>query len=91
MDVSVVLTLSPLPVRGQEVESDDIGRRPGRSLLVFGHTVTGRGLLTATGRVMEALVLGETGLDPWILGSPARSWAGEKGRLARRDQQEGAE
>ena len=52
--VAVVLALSPLPVRGQEVESDDDGRRPGR------------GLLTATGRGVEALVHGETGLDPRI-------------------------
>ena len=54
VDVAVVLALSPLPVRGQEVESVDAGHRPGRSLLV-----TGRGLLTATGR-------GVTGLDPRI-------------------------
>ena len=64
VDVAVVLALSPLPVRGQEVESDDVGHRPGRSLLVFGHAVTGRGLLTATGRGVGALILGETGLDP---------------------------
>ena len=50
VDVAVVLALSPLPVRGQEVESDDDGHRPGRSLLV-----TGRGLLTATGRGVGAL------------------------------------
>ena len=62
MDVAVVLALSPLPVRGQEVESDDVGHRPGRSLLVFGHAVPDRGLLTATGRGVEALVLGETAL-----------------------------
>ena len=37
MDVVVVLALSPLPVRGQEVESVDAGHRPGRSLLVTGH------------------------------------------------------
>ena len=58
VDVAVVLALSPLPVRGQEV---DDGRRPGRSLLV-----PGRGLLTATGRCVEALGHGETGLDPRI-------------------------
>ena len=144
VDVAVVLPLSPLPVHGQEVESVDVVHRPGRSLFV-----TGCGLLTATGRGVEALVLGETALDPRIdtglagtalgvtgLGlltateyvisvrvplparevevtgrghpisrvtrdrsrsrdrqpsSPARSRAGEKGRLARRDQQEGGE
>ena len=61
VDVAVVLSLSPLPVRGQEVESDDDGHRPGRSLLVPAYAVTGRGLLTATGRGVEALVHGETG------------------------------
>ena len=66
VDVAVVLALSPLPVRGQEVESDDDGHRHGRSLLVPAHAVTGRSLLTATGRGVEALVHGETGLDPRI-------------------------
>ena len=61
VDVAVVFALSPLPVRGQEVESVDAGHRPGRSLLV-----TGRSLLTATGRGVEALCHGETGLDPRI-------------------------
>ena len=59
-------SLSPLPVRGQEVESVDNGRRPGRSLLVPALAMTGRGLLTAAGRSVEALVHGETGLDPRI-------------------------
>ena len=59
-------SLSPLPVRCQEVESDDNCHRPGRSLLVPAHAVTGRGLLTATGRGVEALVHGETGLDTRI-------------------------
>ena len=63
MDVAVVLALSPLPVRGQEVESVDDGHRPGRSLLMPAHAVTGRSLLTATGRGVEALGHGETGLD----------------------------
>ena len=58
VDVAVVLALSPLPVRGQEVKSVDAGHRPGRSLLVPAHAVTGRG--------MEALGHGETGLDPRI-------------------------
>ena len=66
VDVAVVLALSPLPVRGQEVESVDAGHRPGRSLLVPAHAVTGRGLLTATGRGVEALGRGVTGLDPRI-------------------------
>ena len=66
VDVAVVLVLSPLPVRCQEVESVDAGHRPGRSLLVPAHAVTGRGLLTTTGRGVEALGHGETGLDPRI-------------------------
>ena len=66
MDVAVVLAFSPLPVRGQEVESVDDGHHPGRSLLMPAHAVTGRGLLTATGRGVEALVHGETSLDPRI-------------------------
>ena len=66
VDVAVVRALSPLPIRGQEGESVDDGHRPGCSLLVPAHTVTGRGLLTATGRGVEALGHGETGLDPRI-------------------------
>ena len=66
VDVALVLALSPLSVRGQEVESVDAGHRPGRSLLVPAHAVTGRGPLTATGRGVEALGHGETGLDPRI-------------------------
>ena len=74
VDVNVVLALAPLPVRGQEVESVDAGRRPLRALLVPAHagsgrgllTATGRGLLTATGRGVEALGLDVTGLDPRI-------------------------
>ena len=62
--VAVVLTLAPLPVRGQEVESVDSGRRPRRSLLVPAHVASGRGLLTAIARGVEALGLGVTGLDP---------------------------
>ena len=67
VDVAVILALSPLPVRGQEVDSDDDGHRPGHSLLV-----TGRGLLTATGHGVEALVLGETGLAGTALGVTGR-------------------
>ena len=66
VDVAVVLALSSLPVRGQEVESVDSGHRPGRSLLVPSRAVTGRGLLTATGRGVEALGRDVTGLDPRI-------------------------
>ena len=83
VDVAVVLALSPLPVRGQEVESVDDGHRPGRSLLMPAHAVTSRGLLTATGRGVEALGHGETGLDPWIdttLGVPGRGQLTATGR-----------
>ena len=68
VDVAVVLALSPLPVRGQEVESVDAGHRPGRSLLVPARAVTGRGLLTATGCGVEALGHGETGLAVTVRG-----------------------
>ena len=61
VDVAVVLALAPLPVRGQEVESVDAGHRPLRALLVPAHAGSGRGLLTATARDVEAL-----GLDPRI-------------------------
>ena len=61
VDVAVVLTLAPLPVRGQEVESVDAGHRPRHSLLVPARAESGRGLLTATTRGVEAL-----GLDPRI-------------------------
>ena len=64
VDVAVVLALSPLPVRCQEVESVDDGQRPGRSLLVPAHAVTGRGV--------EALGHGETGLAVTALGMPGR-------------------
>ena len=77
VDVAVVLALSPLPVRGQEVESVDASHRPGRSLLVPAHAVTGRGLLTATGRGVEALGRGETGLDPRIDAGPAVTGRGQ--------------
>ena len=66
VDVAVVLAVSPLPVRGQKVKSVDSGHRPGRSLLVPAPAVTGRGLLTATGRGVEALGRDVTGLDPLI-------------------------
>ena len=66
VDVAVVLALAPLPVRGQEVESVDAGHRPLGSLFVPAHAGSGRGLLTATARGVEALGLGVTCLDPWI-------------------------
>ena len=66
VDVAVVVALAPLPVRGQEVESVDAGHRPRRSLLVAARAVSGRGLLTATARGVEALGLDVTGLDPRI-------------------------
>ena len=62
--VAVALALAPLPVRGQEVESVSSGHRPHRSLLVPSHGVSGRGLLTATARGVEALGRVVTGLDP---------------------------
>ena len=80
VDVAVVLALSPLPVRGQEVESIDDGHRPGRSLLVAAHAVTGRCLLTATGRGVEALGHGETGLAVTALGVLGRGQLTATGR-----------
>ena len=62
--VAVALALAPLPVRDQEVESVGSGHRPRRSLLVPAHSVSGRGLLTATARGVEALGRIVTGLDP---------------------------
>ena len=64
VDVAVALALAPLPVRGQEVESVGNGHRARRSLLVPAHAESGRGLLTATARGVEALGLDVTGLDP---------------------------
>ena len=66
VDVAVVLALAPLPVRGQEVESVDASHHPLGSLLVPAHAGSGRGLLTATARGVEALGLGVTCLDPRI-------------------------
>ena len=65
MDFAVVVSLAPLPVRGQEVESVDSGRRPLGSLLVPARAGCGRDLLTATARGVGALGLAVTGLDPW--------------------------
>ena len=64
VDVAVALALAPLPVRCQEVESVDNGHRPRRSLLVPALAESGRGLLTATARGVEALGLDVTSLDP---------------------------
>ena len=75
VDVAVVLALAPLPVRGQEVESVDAGHRPRRSLLVPAHAESGRGLLTATARGVEAL-----GLDPRIDTGHAVTALGVTGR-----------
>ena len=66
VDVAVVLTLAPLPVRGQEVESVDSGHRPLGSLLGPARAGCGHGLLTATARGVGALGLDVTGLDPRI-------------------------
>ena len=62
--VAVAFALAPLPVRGQEIESVGSGHRPRRSLLVPAHAMSGRGLLTATARGVEALGRVVTGLDP---------------------------
>ena len=80
VNVAVVLALSPLPVRGQEVESVEGGHCPGRSLLVFGDVEIGRGLLTATALDVDALALGETGIDPRIDTGLARTTLGVTGR-----------
>ena len=66
MDFAVVVALSPLPVRGYEVESVDSGRRTLGSLLVPARAGCGRGLLTTTARGVGALGLAVTGLDSWI-------------------------
>ena len=80
LDVAVVLALTPLPVRGQEVESVDAGHRPRRCLRVPAHAVSGRGLLTATARGVEALGLDVTGLDPRIDTGRAVTALGVTGR-----------
>ena len=66
VDVAVVLALAPFPVRGQEVESVDVGHRPRRSRLVPARAVSGRGLRNATALGMAALGLDVTDLDPRI-------------------------
>ena len=66
VDVAVVLALAPLPVRGQEGESVDVGHRPRRSLLVPARAASGRGLWNTTARGVTALGLDVTDLDPRI-------------------------
>ena len=63
VDVAVFLALAPLPVRGQEGESVDVGHCPRRSLLVPAGAVSGRGLRNATARGVTALGLDVTDLD----------------------------
>ena len=75
VDVAVVLALAPLPVRCQEVESDDAGHRPRRSLFVPARARNGRGRLTAT-----ALGLDVTGLYPRIDTGHAVTALGVNGR-----------
>ena len=60
------LSLAPLPVRGQEVESVRGGHRPRHARLVVAHVESGRGLLTAIALGVEALGRVVTGLDPQI-------------------------
>ena len=67
VDVAVVLALAPLPVRGQEGESVDVGHHPRRSLLVPARAVSGRGLRNATARGVTAL-----GLDVTAFGVTGR-------------------
>ena len=81
--VAVVLALCPLPVRGREVESVEGGRRLGRCLPVCDHVEIGRGLRTATGLGVDALVLGETRLDPRIDTGLAGTALGVTGRVLR--------
>ena len=60
------LSLAPLPVRGQEVESVRGGHRPRHARLVVAHVESGRGLLTAIALGVEALGRVVIGLDPRI-------------------------
>ena len=64
--VAVVLTLAPLPVRGQEVESVKGGHLLGRCPPVSGRVACGRDFQIAPALNACALVLGETGLDSRI-------------------------
>ena len=80
VDVAVALALASLPVRGQEVESVGSGHRPRCFLLVPAHAVSGRGLLTATARGVEALGRVVTGLDPRTDAGHAVTALGVSGR-----------
>ena len=85
--LDVAVALAPLPVRGQEVESVGNGHRPRHSLLVPAHAESGRGLLTATARGVEALGLVVTGLDPWTdTGRSRREWSRSVDRYRSRRQ-----
>ena len=72
VDVTVVVALAPLPVRGQEVKSVGDGHRLRHSLLVPAHVVSGRGV--------EALGLDVTGLDPRVDTGHAVTALGMTGR-----------
>ena len=75
----MVVTLAPLPVRGQEVEGVGSSCRPLGSLLVSARAGCGRGLLTATSRGVGALGLAVTGLNPWIDTGPTVTTCGVTG------------
>ena len=60
------LSLAPLPVRGQEVESVRGGHRPRHARLVVAHVESGRDLLTAIALGVEALGRVVIGLGPRI-------------------------
>ena len=60
------LSLAPLPVRGQEVESVQGGHCPCHARLVVAHVESGRGLLTAIALGVEALGRVVIGLGPRI-------------------------
>ena len=64
--VAVVLALSPLPVRGQEVESVEGGHLLSRCPPASGRVACGRDPRIAPALDACALILGETGLDPRI-------------------------
>ena len=80
MGVAVSLALSPLPVRGQEVESVRGVLRPRHARLVVAHVESGRGLLTATALGVEALGRVVTDLDPRIDIGHAVTILGKSGR-----------
>ena len=76
----VDVAVAPLPVRGQEGVSVGGGHRPRHALLVVGHAVSGRGLLTATALGVEALGRVVTGLAPRIDTGHAVTALGGSGR-----------